>query len=166
MEFFKQNIIPGEVFVQLIAFLIVFFALKAAAWKPILKALESRREKIRTGLEDIEISKKEVESLKTTYQNQQARIEEEARAKLQDAVDEGRKVAKELQEKARLDARAVLDKAKEDIQLEAEKAKISLRNEIADLTVSATERLIQKKMDEKKDRDLVLDFIKEVEKLK
>ena len=33
MEFFKANIIPGEVFVQLIAFIIVFWTLKLLAWR-------------------------------------------------------------------------------------------------------------------------------------
>ena len=47
MDFIKENIIPAEVVVQLLAFLIVFFTLKALAWKPLQKSLEQRREKIR-----------------------------------------------------------------------------------------------------------------------
>ena len=155
-----------EILTQVVAFVLLVFLLKKFAWKPLLKLLDDRREKIRSGFEEIETTKREVETLKADYQRHRANIEEEARDQLQQAVDEGRRISREVQEKARQEARAVLEKAKSDIQLETEKAKVTLRNEIADLTISATERLIEKKMDEKRDKVLVLDFIKELEKMK
>lgn len=154
-----------EILTQAVSFILLVFLLKKFAWKPLLKLLDDRREKIRTGFEDIETTKREVETLKADYQRHRANIEEEARDLLQQAVDEGRRISREVQEKARQEARAALEKAKSDIQLETEKAKVTLRNEIADLTISATERLLEKKMDEKTDKELVLDFIKELEKM-
>jgi F-type H+-transporting ATPase subunit b len=155
-----------EILTQAFAFILLVVVLKKFAWKPLLKMLDDRREKIRTGLDDIDKTKEEVSALKTDYERSRANIEEEARGKLQQAVDEGRKIAHDIQEKAREEARGVLDKAKSDIELEADKAKVTLRNEIANLTLLATEHLIKKKMDEKKDKELVLDFIKDVENIK
>lgn len=166
MEFFKQNIVPGEVFVQLIAFLIVFFLLKALAWKPLLKSLEARRQRIKDDLDGIRSSQNEIEQLKADYHTRFDRIQEEARQKLQQAIDDGKRVARELQEGSRREARAILEKAKEDIALEVTKAKITLRNEIADLTIQATEHLLEEKLDETKDKEIVLDFIEDLEKLK
>ena len=54
MEFFKANLIPAEIIVQLLAFMIVFFTLRKLAWKPILDSLEARRAKIRQEFESIE----------------------------------------------------------------------------------------------------------------
>ena len=65
MDFFKENIIPGEVLVQLVAFLIVFFTLKALAWKPILQSLHARRDRIQKDFDDIEKAKEEIEQLKS-----------------------------------------------------------------------------------------------------
>lgn len=154
-----------EILTQAAAFTLLVLILKKFAWGPLLKLLDDRREKIRSGLEEIEKTKREVETLKAQYESHQAHIQEEARAKIQTAIDEGKRIAREIQDHARNEARAVLEKAKEDIQLETEKAQVQLRNEIADLTLSATERLMNEKMDEKKDKALVLDFIQDLEKL-
>ncbi len=161
-----MNLSIQEILTQAGAFVILVLILKKMAWKPLLQMLEDRRHKIQAGFDHIEKTKAEVETLKRDYENSRAKIEEEARAKLQQAIDEGKKVSKELQETARKESRAILDKAKEDIRLEVAKAKVTLRDEIADLTLGATERLLQEKLNDTKDKELVLDFIENLEKLK
>ena len=123
MDFFKQNIIPGEVVVQIIAFLIVFFTLKRLAWGPVQKALETRREKIKEAFARIDLGKKEIDALKAEYAGHLARIEEDARAKLQEAIEEGRRLSRDLQEKARAEAQSVFEKTKENLEVEIAKAK-------------------------------------------
>ena len=161
-----MNLSIQEILTQVGAFVILVLILKKMAWKPLLQMLEDRRNKIKSGLEEIEHTKLEVEKLKRDYENSRAKIEEEARVKLQQAIDEGKKVSKELQETARKESRTILEKAKEDIQLEVAKAKVTLRNEIADLTLAATERVLNEKLNDTKDKELVLDFIENLEKLK
>lgn len=155
-----------EILTQAVGFMLLVLVLKKLAWGPILKLLDERRHKIQVGFAEIERAKKDVEKLKADYERARGHIEEEARGKLQQAIDEGKKIARELQEVARKEARAVLDKTKEDIALEVTKAKVTLRQEIADLALGAAEKLIQEKLDETKDKELVLDFIEELEKLK
>ncbi len=161
-----MNLSIQEILTQAGAFIVLVFVLKKMAWKPLLQLLDDRRNKIRTEFEEIERTKAEVEKLKRGYEESQAKIEEETRRKLQEAIDEGKKIGRELQENARKEARAVLEKAKEDIQLEVEKAKVTLRFEIADLTLAATERILEEKLDPIKDKELVLNFIEQLEKLK
>ena len=161
-----MNLSLQEILTQAIAFILLVWMLKKMAWKPLLRLLDERRERIQKGFEEIENAKKDVEKLKTDYERARAHIEDEARKKLQEAIDEGKHIARELQENARREARVILEKAKEDIQLEVAKAKVTLRNEIADLTLAATERLIEEKLDETKDKEIVLDFIEDLEKLK
>ncbi len=165
MEFFKANIQLGEVFVQLIAFVIVFWTLKLLAWKPILKALDDRRNKIKSDLDQIESAKKEIEKLKAEYQTHLQKIEDSARGKLQEAVEEGRKIAKQIQDSARAESQATFEKAKENLDLEVAKARLVLRKEIADLAINASERILKEKMsDSKQQHDKVLDIIEELEK--
>ena len=161
-----MNLSIQEILTQAGAFVLLVFILKKMAWKPLLQMLEDRRHKIEASFDHIEKTKAEVETLKRDYENSRARIEEEARAKLQEAIDEGKKVSKEIQETARKESRIILTKAKEDIRLEVAKAKVTLRDEIADLTLGATERLLQEKLDDTKDKEMVLDFIENLEKLK
>lgn len=161
-----MNLSIQEILTQAGAFVLLVFLLKKMAWKPLLEMLEDRRNKIKAGFEQIDQTKAEVEQLKRDYENSRALIEEEARLKLQQAIDEGKKVSKELQETARQESRMILEKAKEDVQLEVAKAKVTLRNEIADLTLAATERMLNEKLNDTKDKELVLDFIENLEKLK
>lgn len=161
-----MNLSIQEILTQAGAFILLVWVLKKMAWKPLLKLLDERREKIRSSFEEIEQTKKDVEKLKTDYERAQARIQDEARQKIQEGIDEGKRVAREVQEEARRGARGILEKAKEDIQLEIAKAKVTLRNEVADLTLAATERLLEEKLDETKDKEIVLDFIEDLEKLK
>ncbi len=164
MEFFKANIIPGEVFVQIIAFLIVFWVLKLYAWKPILKALDARRQRIRDEFDRIETLKKEIDQLKAEYAEHLRKIDEEARVKIQQAVEEGRKVAREIQEKARIESQANFEKAKDNIELEIAKARISLRREVADLSLRVSEKIIREQMDDAKLEKKVLELIEELDK--
>ena len=161
-----MNLSIQEILTQAGAFILLVWVLKRLAWKPLLALLEERRNKIQASFEEIEQKKKELEKSKAEYERACAHIEEEARQKLQQAIDEGKRVARELQEGSRREARAILEKAQEDIALEVTKAKVTLRNEIADLTLQATEHLLEEKLDETKDKEIVLDFIEDLEKLK
>lgn len=161
-----MNLSIQEILTQAFAFAILVIVLKKFAWKPLLALLDARREKIRSGFEDIEQSKKEVEALKQKYEEARAKIEEEARDRIQQAVSEGKRVGRELQDEAREEARKILDKAKDDLALEVAKAKVALREQIANLTLVTTERLIREKMDAKKDKDLILQLVEDLEKLK
>lgn len=166
MEFFKSNINLGEIFVQLLAFVIVFWTLKSLAWKQLLKALDERRNRIKNEFDKIEAAKMEIEQLRVEYANHLRKIDEEARLKLQETVSAGKQISREIQEEARRNAREILEKAKEDVKLEVAKARVVLRDEIAGLVVSATERLLERKMDAEKDKEMVLGFIDHLKEAK
>lgn len=164
MEFFAKNIIPGEVIVQLLAFLIVFFTLRKLAWKPILDALESRRQRIKEEFERIDSAHKDIEQLKTEYTRLIQKIEDEARSKIQEAIHEGRRIAREVQEKAREESQTTLTKAKENLDIEIAKARITMRREIAGLALQVSEKVLQEKLDKARDEEKILEIINSLEK--
>lgn len=155
----------AEVIAQAIAFSIVFIVLRWKAWGPIQSALQARRDKIKGDFDSIDASRLEIEKLKVQYQELLDKIEDESRAKLNAAIDEGRKIAKEIQEKTRAEAQADFEKNKENIQIEAAKARIELRRDIANLSVQVAERILKEEMSESKKQDeKVLSIIEELEK--
>ncbi|HLD78117.1 MAG TPA: ATP synthase F0 subunit B, partial [archaeon] len=105
----------------------------------------------------------DVARLQAEYQGRLAQIEDEARQKLQQAILEGKRIALEIQEQARNQAHAVVSKSKETIELEVAKARITLRDQVADLTIEAVERILQRKLDPKSDRVLVETVLEELE---
>jgi len=160
------NLSVQEIITQALGFLLLVWVLKRVFWKPLLATLETRRSKIEDAFRQIENSKKEIEGLRADYESHLAKIDEEARAKLQSAVDEGRRVAREIQEKTREEAKRALTRTKEDLALEIAKARVELRREIADLTLRATEKLLREEMTEEKHREKILEVIEELETLK
>ncbi|MBI4550473.1 MAG: F0F1 ATP synthase subunit B [Candidatus Omnitrophica bacterium] len=157
-----NNPLVREIIVQLAGFGIFFWVLKAFAWKPILKLLEDRRARIEKGFQDIESGKKEAEGLKADYHAKIAKIEEEARFKIQEAVQEGKKIAQEIREKAREEANDILVKAKQNIELEAAKAQVDLKRKIVDLALSAAGHVLKRDLNEKRQREIVEEYISEL----
>lgn len=146
MEFFAQNIIPAEVIVQILAFLIVLFTLRKLAWKPILDSLEARRAKIRQEFDSIEAARREIDALKAEYAAHLAKIEEEARAKVQEAVEEGRKISRDIQEKARAEAQSVFDKTRQSLDIEIAKAQLELKTKVAELSLAVAEKVLDEQL--------------------
>lgn len=165
MEFFQENIIPAELIVQIIAFILVFLFMRKFAWGPLQKTMESRRENIRGQLAEVEQAKKDIESLKAEYASRLQTIEDTARAKLQEALEEGRRISHEIQEKARQESNAAFEKGKENLAMETAKARTELRREIANLAVEVAERVLEEKFsDDKKQSDKILEIIQDLEK--
>ncbi len=151
-----------EIIAQLIGFALFFWILKAYAWKPILKLLDDRRNRIEKGFRDIEAGRKEIAGFQKEYEQRLAKIEDDARLKIQEAVSEGKKIAQEIREKARDEANQILVKAKENIDVEISKAQLDLRLKIVDLALGAAEHVLKQEMNESRQREAVQDFIEEL----
>lgn len=152
-----------EILTQALGFLLLVWVMKRIFWKPLLEKLEARRSRIEEAFRQIEASKREMDALRSDYHSRIEKIEEEARAKLQAAIDEGRRIGREIQEKAREEAKGALERSKENLALEVQKARIELRREIAELTLLATQKLLREKMTDEKHRERILDLIEELE---
>lgn len=164
MDFFKANIIPAEVFIQLAAFLIVFFTLRKFAWGPIQKSLADRRDHIQKSIDDVERAKRDMEKLKTEYQLHLQKIEDEARAKMAETVEAGRAIAKEIQDKAREEAQRTFEKTKSALDLEVAKARVTMRREIADLSIQVAEKILGDHLNDGKQREKASQLVDQLEK--
>ncbi len=92
-----------------------------------------------------------------------AKIEETSRQKIQDAIQSGQKMAEEIRQKARAESEKIISDAKQDIQQEVIKVKEELKRSVIDLTLQATERMIQEKLNPQSDKNLVENFLRELE---
>ena len=153
----------AQITTNILGFFLLVVFLRKVFWGPILKLLDDRRVRIEEGLRQIGQSKQDLERLQGDYSQRLAKIDDEARVKIQQAVLEGKRIALEVQEQARAQGQAILAKSKETVELELAKAKVTLRDQIADMTVEAIERVLQQKLDAKTDRQLVETVLDELE---
>lgn len=152
-----------QILSQAISFILLLIVLRKFAWTPLLTALDARRARIEEELRAIAQGKTDLARLQEEYGKRLGAIEEEARAKIQQAVLEGKRIAVDIQEQARQQASALTAKSKETIELELAKAKVSLRDQVAAMTVDAVEKILRQKLDAKTDQQLVDAVLKELE---
>ena len=146
---------------QLVNFAVLLVIFRAFLYKPILRMLDSRRERIKEGLDAADRMKE-----------QAARAEQEVQARLAEARQDGQtliaqaqQMAARLQEEGREQARregdAMLQRARTEIHLERDAAIAELRQEFADLTIAAAEKVIGQALDRKAHERLIQEVLAE-----
>jgi F-type H+-transporting ATPase subunit b len=164
MDAILKLVSANEIAAQMISFLLLLFLLRIFAWKKFLKILDDRRERIVSEFKKIEDTQAEIAKLKSEYDDKLSGIESASKAKIQEAVSAGKKIAEDVREDAQKEARRILEKAQESIALEIGKAKVELKDKIVGLTMDTAEKILKEKLTEEKDKKMVLDFLKEIEK--
>ena len=157
--------VPG-LLAQFINFILLLLILRAIAYKPILRMLDQRSERIRESMERAEAVKL-----------QAARTEEEFARRLTDARREGQEIItqaekiadrlrQEEMDKTRQEVEQLRAKALEDIDRERERAVTELRRQVADLALFAAGRVVGRSLDQSSHYRLVDEALAEAEKLK
>jgi F-type H+-transporting ATPase subunit b len=154
--------INGTVIVELITFLVMLAILARWVYPEIVRLAEARQRAVAQQLEEAEKARKDAE----------ARLEEakqkldEARRTAQQVVDQatktGEQVRQDLKTKAEDDARRIGENARKEIEAERSRAMQSARDEVADLVVVATQKVIGESLDDPRHRQLIDRAIKEV----
>lgn len=133
--------------IQIINFSFLLLLMRLFIYKPVLKMLDERRERIREGLSAAERGR---EAAAEANRDAQAQIDA-ARTEGQAIVAGAQQVAQRLQEEGRtqanVQAEALLERARNEIQLERDAAIAELRKEFADLTIAAAEKVIGQSLD-------------------
>jgi len=153
-----------QIISQALSFLLLLWVLRKCAWRPLLNILDARRQHIEDELKKAAETREQLGRVQQEYAQRVAKIDDEARVKIQQAILESKRMASEIQEQARGQAAAILTKSKETVELELAKAKVALRDQVADMTVDAVERILHAKLDARADRRLVEDALDEMER--
>ncbi len=137
-----------QLLAQIANFVVLLVILRLTLYKPILRMLDQRRERIAEGLGAAEEARAEASDAQARIQAQL----DEARGQGQEIVANAQQVATRIQEDAReqseRDREASSERARQDIQLERDRAINDLRAEFAEITVTAAERVIRQSLDD------------------
>ena len=91
-------------------------------------------------------------------------IDAERRQKITEAVNDGNKIASDIKVKAQEEARDIINRTNEQLERDVAKAKVQLKEEMVMITLTAAEKILHEKLDEKKERELIGKFIDNIEK--
>jgi F-type H+-transporting ATPase subunit b len=142
---------------------VIFGVALVPIWKmvmgPITKALEARDERANAAVVAAAQASKDAESAKVAVEAKLAEAQAEA-AKLVDAArGRAEAVEKQLKDDAAKTASALLERARAEIKGEQDKALAAIRREVVEVTMSAAEKVIRRKVDSADDRRLVEDLV-------
>jgi F-type H+-transporting ATPase subunit b len=131
----------------------------------VLQVIDDRRTSIEAAFQEVDDAKAEVARMKAEYEGNLARINAEAQAKLQDALDQGKALAEQLKAEAEAQREKLLAKTAEDIQREKDKAIADLRNQAIDISFALATKALQGGLDKSVHDKLVADFVKDLKEL-
>jgi len=157
---------PKIVVTQILGFLVLVWGLRKWAFGPLVSQLEKRRAAIAAEFKAADDRKAEAEKLRTQYEQELRGIEAKARARLNESITEGQRLAGESKTQAQEEASRRLHQAEDEIAREREKAKEILKEQMVQLSVRAAEKILRQKLDDPTQRKLAGEFIDEVAALR
>ena len=154
----KLGISLGYLAFQILNFAIICILLYAWAYKPILKMLENRKQKIAQGLEDARIASE----ARANAEQEAAKILTEAQAKanqvVRDATDRAEAAALEVRAAAEAEASKEREASLAEVQIERDRILGDIRSQVAALSIAAAQKLVGEALDEKRQHALINEF--------
>lgn len=132
-------------------------------WKGLVALMDQRAEEVRKNLEQAAAGRADVERLKVEYEKSLAALDRRVQEALLKGQADGQKLRDDILAEAKREAKAVLEKAQAQIAASQAQSLRDLRRDIAGLAVSAAEKAIRTRLDEKAHHALVEDTLKEIE---
>jgi len=141
--------------VFMVNFLILLGVLYIFAYKPVLKLLDDRADRIRESLESADKARQDAAESETRTQKQLQDAKREGQRLLDQAAELASKYREDEMSKARQDVEAFTARARMDIQQERDGAIEEVKAHFAQLTVEAASRIIGESLDGKSHSELI-----------
>lgn len=133
--------------VQLIAFIVFLAIFWRYALGPITRMLDQRRERIEESMQAAERMQKELAATQARNEEILAEARRDAQKVLSTARENADQTLARAREQAQVEANQMIDKARASIAAETEQAWQQLRQDVADLAISAATKIVRKELD-------------------
>jgi F-type H+-transporting ATPase subunit b len=149
-------------FIQIVAFLILYWLLSKFAFGPLFGIMEKRKQLVREQIETAESNRKQAEQLL----NEQKEAILAARNEAKEMIDQARltssRQADDIVQQAKAEASRLKEEAIRDIENEKNKAVAALRSQVSAMSVLIASKIVEKQIDEKSQEQLIEHYLKEV----
>ncbi|MDA2922162.1 F0F1 ATP synthase subunit B [Patescibacteria group bacterium AH-259-L07] len=145
---------------QIINFAILLFVLKKFLYTPLVKFMNTRKEKIVSGLEKAQKAEEAFNKMQEQKEQELAKIHNQAQSIIAKAKETGDQKQQEIIAAAEEKAQKIIDDAKSQIKVEKDVMIKQVRSDIADLIAEATSKILEQEMNEQKQKDLTRKTLK------
>lgn len=142
----------GNMLFLLIAFAILMLLLKKYAWGPVVKMMDDRANKVAHDLNSAEDARQSAETLQQERQAQLTSARTDANTIVTDAKNAANQKSQKIVSDAQTTAQAMQDRAAAQIEQDCDQAMLSAKDDVAELSVTIAQKIIQKelKLDDQK----------------
>ena len=151
----KLGINGAQLLSQGINFIALFILLGVFAYKPIMKMMDQRSNKIKESMEQAEKIKQQAAASEEEFKKRIAEAAKQGQDMVARAVQAGEDVRQKAQVQAKADAEGIVARARAEIQQERDAAIDELRRAVADISILAAEKVIESKLDKQQHRQLI-----------
>lgn len=144
---------------QLFNTLVLAGALSFLLYKPVIKFMKTRADRIRGEIESAETEAKQAHELKVMYEEKLKAIEKERQSILDDARKRGLEKESQILAEAKEEADLIKNRAMLDIDREQQKAKDEMKTQMIEISTLIASRFISAKIDETTGSKLLDDVI-------
>ncbi len=153
------DFIPGAMIWTWIAFVVAMVVAWKMVYGPITKALEDRDQKVEDSIAAAQKARQEAEQQMAAAKAELDKARADSKRMVEEAVGRAERQAQEAMRQADEKAKQELQKARDAIAAEKRAALQEIRQVAVDLTIAATGKLLQQKVDDEAHRRIVRDFV-------
>lgn len=140
----STSLTVGNMVAAVVQWAILLVLLRALVYKPLLAAMQKRRDNIAKNIHDSESLKMEAERFRQEGLNLIAKAKDEAKQIVANARREADESAKQIVAQAQREANYRQRAAIEEIEHERDVALAQIRGQVADMVVAATQKLLER----------------------
>jgi F-type H+-transporting ATPase subunit b len=157
------KIVPGLMIWTLVSFGITLWVLKRYAFAPIQKLIDDRRERIRASIEEADRARNEARSLLEEHRALIGQARSEAEGILSEARKIGDSQRERMREETEEDRKRRLEETERQIEQATVQALTRLKQEVANLSLQAAEKITRKSLDDTDQKRLIDEALAEID---
>lgn len=152
----------SDVIFSIVNFLILMFVLYKCCWKMVVKVMKDRQQGISDSLDKAAAAQREAEETHAMLQTEINNARREARKIVEESKKAGESVKQTIISDAHKVAEEITARAEAEIERKQKDAVNALKNEVADMVVTVTEKLLKENLSREQQLALVDKYIAEV----
>ncbi len=151
-------------FVELAAFLLLFYLLARFVIPPINRAMERRQEAIRQQFAELDEAKADARKAEEDFKAQIADARKQAGKIREEAKEQGDQIVAEAREQAQVEAKRIVEHGHAQLEAERKQALASLRSEVGTLATNLASRIVGESLEDDERSNRVVDrFLADLE---
>lgn len=143
----------GLVFWNTVAFILLFFVLRAYAWKPMLKAIQEREQGIEDALSKADKVKAEMAALQNENEAMMQKAREERAVMIKEAKETADKMVADAREKAKAEYDRIVADAQQAIIQQKNAALTDVKNQVGSLVIEVAEKVLGRELQQKAEQE-------------